>query len=373
MQAFLHSIARGTDWKTTTAAAVAGLGAIPHSALGFIYLTDPLASHAANILSWLQRSTPVAHWVGAVGDGIIGSGEELYDTPAISLMVTDFAAEQFRLIPHITRDTATYLQAESAWRKNHSSLFAVVHGDPRDPKLQNLVAQLSQGLEGGFLVGGLASSATSNHFIHFADSTHQAGLSGVLFAGDTQVVTGVSQGCRLIGRRHTVSEADGNVIIKLDGRPALDIFIEDIGSVLARQLNQLGGIVFAALPIPGSDTGDYLVRTLLGVDPDNKLLALSDSLRPGAELQFAKRDITSARADLLTMLRKVKKRLCVPAKGALYFSCVGRGRHLFGQQTPELALVKQQLGDIPITGFFANGEISLNRIYSYTSVLAVFQ
>ena len=38
----------------------------------------------------------------------------------------------------------------------------------------------------------------------------------------------------------------------------------------------------------------------------------------------------------------------------------------------ELQIVRRALGDVPLVGFFAGGEIARNHLYGYTGVLTVF-
>ena len=372
MPLFTHSFASGDDWRDLCRRCVDSVGAIPeNSQLAFVYIADSLGEHADEIIGFLREQTGVDHWVGSVGNGIIGSGVESYDDPAISLLITDLDNESFRLIPAQTKTLSSFLGDTAAWRGNNLAFFSVVHGDPRHGELPQLINQFSQGLEGGFLVGGL-SSASDESFIQLLDGATEGGLSGVLFSGKVPVATGVTQGCSLIGHRHEVTACQGNVLVKLDGRPALDVFLEDIGPELAADLQRLGGLVFAALPIPGSDTADYLVRNLMAIDENKGIMAIGDLLEEGMNLQFARRDQNTAEADLRRMLRNVKARAGEHIKGALYFSCLGRGRYLFGEDSAELKIVQQELGDIPLAGFYANGEISHNRLYGYTGVLTVF-
>jgi small ligand-binding sensory domain FIST len=89
-------------------------------------------------------------------------------------------------------------------------------------------------------------------------------------------------------------------------------------------------------------------------------------------MMFCRRDGNSAVEDLQRMLREMGSRLSGPPRGALYVSCIARGRHQFGKDSAELKIIQQQLGDVPLVGFFANGEILHNRLYGYTGVLTLF-
>ncbi len=158
----------------------------------------------------------------------------------------------------------------------------------------------------------------------------------------------------------------------LDGRPALEVFNEDIGEVLARDLSRTAGYIFAGLPIEGSDTGDYLVRNLVGIDPENGYVAIGELVDPGQRLMFCKRDTATARKDLNRMLNDLKRSLVRPPRGGLYFSCLGRGAGLFGPGSAELGTISAALGEVPLVGFYANGEICHDRLYGYTGILTLF-
>ena len=198
------------------------------------------------------------------------------------------------------------------------------------------------------------------------------GVSGILFAPEVDVVTRLSQGCVPVAGSHVVSDCVDNVLIGLDGRPALDVFKDDIGAQSTQDLGRLAGSVHVAITVEGSDTGDYMVRNLVGIDPARGWLAIGDQVRPGQRIVFVRRDPASAEGDLLAMLETIKRRAAKPLRGGLYVSCVARGPNMFGAVGRESAIIRDALGDVPVVGFFANGEISNNRLYGYTGVLTLF-
>jgi small ligand-binding sensory domain FIST len=370
MSRFGHAHATGSDWRSICDDLLAQLTGRPDGRLAFLYADHGLATDGDRIIDYLRSHTGIPHWVGTVGLGICSTGRESYEEAAIAVLVTDWAEQDFRIIPGLTDEPTEFLAATCDWRAHHLASVAVVHADPGNPATPQLIGSLAEGLEGGFLVGGLTSSEGLQ--AQFADRVTGGGLSGVLLSGRLKVTTGLSQGCALIGRKHAVGDCTRNIIKTLDGRPALDVLKEDIGEMLSRDLSRIGGYIFAALPIAGSDTGDYLVRNLAGVDPNDGLVAIGDLVEQGMELQFAKRDAQSARDDLLRMVRDVKARAGGTPKGALYHTCLGRGRYLFGDDSAELQLIREELGDVPLAGFYANGEIAHQRLYGYTGVLTVF-
>lgn len=367
MPTFRYGHASAPDWRDAARSCLTQLGA-GEATLGFLYVTDVLADHAADIVTWFRDETGVPHWTGAVGIGVCATGREYLDEPAIAVMVADFEPGTFRVFSGIAQPAQVDRAAIKCGKAPAN--FAVVHADPTNREVPELVTRLAERVESGFLVGGLTSSRRQN--MQFADGVYEGGLSGVSFSDAVTVATRLTQGCTPIGPKHGITACQRNVIVSLDGQPALDVFREDIGEALARDLNRVGGHIFAGLPIPGSDTGDYLVRNLVGIDTTHKLVAIGDLLEPGGSIMFCRRDTGTAREDMARMLESIRKGLYTAPKGGVYFSCLGRGASLFGPDSRELRMVREALGDFPLVGFFCNGEISHNRLYGYTGVLTLF-
>ena len=118
--------------------------------------------------------------------------------------------------------------------------------------------------------------------------------------------------------------------------------------------------------------GDYLVRNLMAIDPGRGWLVIGETVAPGDCILFCRRDPESARRDLDRMTGQLAKRLNRPPKAGIYVSCVARGAALFGDKGVETALIRESLGEFPLIGFFANGEISRDRLYGHTGVLTLF-
>jgi small ligand-binding sensory domain FIST len=305
-----------------------------------------------------------------VGLGVAACGTEFYDRPALALLAAALPEDGFRVFAPVCEGFQAFDAAHGGWMARAHPLLSVVHGDPRNPRLPEIVAEMSERAS-LYLAGGLGASA-DNRFLQVADEVCEGGLSGVMLAGGTAVALGLSQGCTPIGPVRSVTAAERNVVMEIDGRPALDVFREDIGEVLARDLARVAGYIFVAFPVAGSDTGDYLVRNLTGIDPAQGWLGVGALVEPGQPILFCRRDHESARRDLVRMLDDLKRRSGGSPKAGLYFSCLARGRNLFGPDSEELKLIREHLGEFPLAGFFANGEVSHNRLYGYTGVLALF-
>ena len=337
--------------------------------LGILYVNEAMWPLQDRLIPQLRQRTGVQHWIGTVGSGIIAGSREFYDRPAIALLLLDLSEDRIQAIDPSGRPPAP---------AGLSPRLGIVHGDPRCPGLTDGLMALAGGES--YLVGGLAGGA--DRFFTFGDRLYDApighGLSGVLLDGALPVAVGLSQGCSPVGPVRRITSAERNVVAELDERPALEILKEDIGELLARDLRRAAGYIHVAFPLQNSDRSDYLVRNLVGIDAERGLIAVGEAVEPGRTMVFVRRDPASARQDLERMLTDTLARADGAPKAALYFSCVARGRSLFGEEGLEATLVQEALSranagsEVPMIGFFGNGEICHDRLYGYTGVLTLF-
>jgi len=380
MTSFTFVKSEAQDWAAIAKELEIGLPTSPPPAgserLALLYVTDSLADDFSSLLAYLRQTTGITHWAGSVGMGICWTGGEAFGRSAAALLVAELPADSFAVLPLLGKEIGEIPDHLRQWMGRATPPFGVVHGDPMNTAVPGLIEALSLEMENatlevpGFLVGGLTSSRGAHY--QLAADVIGGGLSGVLFAPDVEVATGLTQGCAPVGATHRITDCMDNVIMTLDGEPAIDVFKEDIGELLARDLNRVAGYIHAAFPVEGSDTGDYVVRNLVGIDLERGWLAVGAGVETGERVLFVRRDPAGAEQDLTRMVTGLVGRLPGPAKGGLYFSCVARGPSLFGDESREMEIIADVLGDVPVVGFFGQGEISNNRLYGYTGVLALF-
>jgi small ligand-binding sensory domain FIST len=388
---FLSAAAAGSDWREAARAVAERLQAEPAAlescTIGFLYMTDALGAEAQNILDFLREVTGIAHWVGATGIGVLGVGGAYIDAPAIAVMAAALPPESFRVFPPVEGDTGPALQALAPWLQEQEPMLVLLHGDPladTDPALT--LAAVAQDI-GGYTAGGLAS-ARGLH-VQIADGIVEGGLSGAAFAQEVEVVTALSQGCAPLGPAHRITGCEDNVVMELDGRPAFEVLSEDVRALAlsgtpAAHADEDGGItirgeVHVAFPVPGRDHQDYTVRHALGIDPERGWIAVAQPVHEGMTMMFVHRDDDTVRADLARTLVDLRRRVTrergtFAPRGALYISCVARAGVAFddGDRAGEMGLVREILGDVPLAGFYANGEIANGTLYGYTAVVILF-
>jgi small ligand-binding sensory domain FIST len=369
---------------------LATLAEVDGANLGIVYATEAAAPVLSALITTLSRATGVNSWVGGVGLGVLGTpapdppGEsrgpgatEIMDEPAVAVMIAALPPEAFRVFAPTADPEADLPRRHGGWITAKTPLLALVHADPRCRILTQATAALAA-TSGAYLVGGLVSHRWPSPLVAqgaeapVSSGAGSAGMCGLMLAPEIAVATALTQGCSPIGPVHRIDEARDNIVMVIDGRPALAVFCDDIGPELARDLRRVGGLIFAGLPVAGSDTGDYLVRNLMAIDPDRGWIVLGEEVAPGEPILFCRRDPETARRDMKRMIRQLQGRLGGPPQAALYVSCVARGGNLFGEEGVETGCIRDAFGDIPLIGFFANGEISRDRLYGHTGVLTVF-
>lgn len=340
----------------------------------FIYVTDAMSADFPALLQQCKKKTGIEHWLGTIGAGIIASEQEWYDQPAASIMLANFDANEFTMLPLVKNINDMTLL--NWWPDKYLTNFGIIHGDPFYPQTQNLIEDIQHQIKECFLVGGLTSSRDTQYQVSDELFTG-GGVSGVFFSENIPVLTNLSQGCRPIGIKRTITCAKDNVVYSLarsgqKSEPALDVLMQDFNITRTSELKERASEIYTGLCITGSDQSDYTVRNLVGIDIEQKLFAINDSLTEGYEMIFCERNEQTAVDDMQHMLDKISSRLKQKPKGGIYISCLGRGREQFGKNSEEIKMIHNTLGDFPLTGFFANGEIHHNKLYGYTGVLTLF-
>ena len=372
--------------------------------LGLLYITDHYAPHAQAILDHVRAELPsVTDWAGTTGVGICAQQAEYWDEPALAILLCDLQPGDYRVFSGLAPLPAP---GQGGWQAG----TALVHAEPQTPELAELMSELAARTSQGFLFGGLAS-ARGDAAQFAAQVAHDGGsfvggLSGVAFSPSVRCLTRLTQGCQPVSVAHTITRADDLVALELDGEPALDVMLRDLSISLDDPQHAVGVVrrTLAGLSRPqqapvgrtGQLQQEVRVRHIVGLDPMRQGVALAEHLHTGMGLVFCRRDPQAARADLTRICAELREALeheslsleavgqptpeptqALPVAGsqiagAVYISCTGRGGGHFGGPSAEMQIIRHALGDVPLVGFYAAGEIAGQQLYGYTGVLTVF-
>ena len=337
----------------------------------------------------LARDLQPKHLIGCSAGGLIGGGLEVEHEKALVLTAAVMPDTLIKAFHFMDEDLPDMDAGPDRWEalvgvKKEAEPAFVLMPDPFSFKVDSFVQGLDFAFPKSKKIGGLASGASQPRMnaLICGDKLYREGCVGVSVAGNVVVDSLVAQGCRPIGEKMTITKCKDNFLIELDGKAAVHALKETLNDLndhdhdLARNSLFLG-IVMNEFK-EDVKAGDFLIRNIMGIEPRTGALAVGEILTVGRTVQFHLRDAETSSEDLTNLLKGYKHEQDVAkASGALLFSCLGRGRHLYGQSNHDSNCFRQFLGDVPLGGFFCNGEIGpvggTTFLHGYTSSFGIFR
>jgi small ligand-binding sensory domain FIST len=328
--------------------------------------------------------------LGCSAGGVIGGGEEVERLPAVTLTAArlpDVAVRPFHVVGEALPDPDG---PPDSWErlvgvKRAEEPQFVLLADPFTARAEALLAGLDYAFPESAKIGGLASGATSPglNALFLNEEVFDSGTVGVALSGNVVVDTVVAQGCKPIGELMRVTKCEANVLYELDGHTAFSALKEVFLSLDERDRELMGTSLFLGIAMDEfkeePEAGDFLIRNLVGTDPESGAVAVGEYLQEGMRVRFHLRDAETSAQDLHAVLAGYEN---VPPQkgsvfGALLFSCLGRGEYLYKKPNFDTSIFKQHLGDVPVGGFFCNGEIGpvggATFLHGYTSSFGLFR
>lgn len=351
----------------------ASIGAAPEAAL--LFLTAPHAQAANEIATVVRERLQPGALIGVSAVAVVGGDLEIEERPAVSLWAGRFeGATPVRFTA--SREIDGFRIEGPAQETLDSAHTLLLLSDPFTFPVGEFVEQMAVDHPRVLVVGGMASAGhrPGSNRLMLDDQVFRDGAVGLLLSGPTRVTTVVSQGCRPIGKPLVVTKAEGNVIYELAGRNAYQQLValfqqlDDGDRELAGRGLHVGRVIDEHKMDFGR--GDFLIRSVLGVDQGTGAVAVGDVVSVGSIIQFQVRDADSADEDLRQLMNGQA------ADGALLFTCNGRGTNLFSEPHHDASLVSKMLDRVPVSGMFCAGEVgpvgSRSFIHGFTASLALF-
>ena len=342
-----------------------------------VFISPHFGGAAEDIGGVLRAVLEPRALIGSTNAAVVGVGREVEGTPAISVWAASFAATTARTV---TLDVDQFDDGAAllGWPGDDAddAHTLLLLPDPFTFPTDGVLKAFESSHPGLQVIGGMASAANgpgANQLL-VDHAVVSRGAVGVLLSGTDAVDTVVSQGCRPVGQPYTVTDVDGNYVRGLGGRTALERLQEIAAAMPEDEREQLQRGLHVGLVVDEHlvdfGRGDFLVRNVMGARSDDGALAIGARVEVGQTLQFQVRDAAAADADLRQML------VGHDARGALMFTCTGRGERLFGAPNHDAAIVGDLLGAIPLAGGFCAGELGpvgpANHVHGFTASLALF-
>jgi small ligand-binding sensory domain FIST len=359
----------------------------PHVSFGLVFMTPKFFPQAKQILEILRVHARIPLLAGCSSTALVVGHDEIEDNAGVVLALyalPDAKFEGFYFTQAQVEESngGAYWHAETGVEPPRTNGW-LAFIDPFHLDSESWLRGWNEAYPSLPVYGGLASGV-------FADQTTQVYLNGDVYEeGGVAISVGggvglagvISQGCTPIGETWTLTRVEQNLIHRIANRPAYEVLSETVGQLSAEDQRKVRGNLFIGLVVneylEDFHRGDFLVRNLIGGDPQTGVLAVGAMPRAGQTMQFQRRDAAAATEDMSELLARTQIQLGgTTVYGGCLCCCNGRGKHLFGKSGHDAQLVQKQFGEIGLAGFFCNGEIGpvgeKNFLHGYTASLALF-
>ncbi|MGE3308979.1 MAG: FIST N-terminal domain-containing protein [Limisphaerales bacterium] len=356
--------------------------------LALVFASPPLLPRIREINELIQVHGHARLLAGCSAHGVIGQLEEVEDGAALSILLLSLPGAQLTPVRVSAEDVEE--STGPGWWHAKTGIHPdgtrgwLFFADPGGLDAERWLQQWNEAYPGTPCLGGLAGGTTTpgDRCLFLNQDVFTDGGIGVSVGGSVRLEAIVSQGCTPIGRPWTITGADRNFILRIGNVPALTVLQDTFNALPSSEKARANGNIFVGLAVDEyreeHRRGDFLVRNLLGADPNRGIVAVGAQVRVGQTVQFQFRDGAAATEDFSALLAQARRRLAgQKIVASCLCSCAGRGQDLFGRLHHDTRLVHENLGlQLPLAGFFCNGEIGpvgrRNHLHGYTASLALF-
>lgn len=355
--------------------------------LGLVFMSPKFFPHATELLELFRVHAQIPLLAGCSSTALIAGGDEVEENAGLVLSLFSLPGAELKT-NYFTQQEVEEATSPGFWRSKTGISPNQTNGwlafaDPFHLDTDSWLKQWNEAYPGLPIIGGLASGEMADQLtqVYLNGEVFEEGGIGISFGGEVELSSVISQGCTPIGETWTITKAEQNLIHEIGNRPAYEVLLETVTNLPAAEQKKIRGNLFIGLVIneylEEFHRGDFLIRNVLGADPQSGVIAVGALPRPGQTMQFQRRDATTASEDLTAMLRTAQKKLgSKTVLGGCLCSCNGRGHRLFGAPSHDAGTVQKYFGPLGLAGFFCNGEIGpvgdRNFLHGYTASLALF-
>ncbi|MGD9841411.1 MAG: FIST N-terminal domain-containing protein [Steroidobacteraceae bacterium] len=356
--------------------------------LVLVFVSSQYRNHFSTLPGLLRREFDSAQLVGCLGVNVIGAGRESANEATVALVGTILPGVKLQTA-HLEQSATPPLYANRSLWDNALNLTdqvpecQILLTDPYSFNTDALIKAVDRHYPHCTVLGGLASGMEhpGTACLLLNERVYNSGALCLSMSGNLSVATIVAQGCRPIGEPMFANATHENLIMQLDGKVPRDI-LTDLYQTIERSDRKLftDSLFLGVAMEPQREqyqAGDFLIRTILGLDPDSGALLINTHLAPHSVVQLHLRDAKTSATDLQQLLSHYRASSEQQSpRGVLLFSCLGRGTEFYGAPDHDSNAFKQVVSDLPIGGFFCNGEIGpvrgVTHLHGYTSVFGIF-
>jgi small ligand-binding sensory domain FIST len=340
----------------------------------------------AGVLGAVTRAVPRAAVIGCSATGVLSANDELEDGRAIAVLVLAHVGEGEPRLPRPIFVGGLRADARAAGARlgrevrrtvggDASGVAVAVLVDPAELDAVDFVAGLADAAPEAVITGAGVSGGEAGCRVFYDGVARTDACVALVFPRELHPTIGMTQGCQALSEPLTITAADGNLVLELDGRPSVEALQRAISDPRNPALRRMTPHLLAGIGELGVDgRSDYVVRQLAIAEGERPALAVAEPVRAGQTLRFTLRDAIAARDDMKAMLdEQAEARALHPARFGLYFNCAERGSTLYGQPGLDPELIRRRFADLPVVGVQSSFEIGpacgRPRMHMFTGVL----
>ncbi len=359
----------------------------PKVSLGLVFMSPKFFQHAKQILEILQVHAQIPFLSGCSSQSLIVGEQEVEQNAGLTLALYAMPGADVKAV-HFTQEQVEEANGPGYWRletgiEPNQANGWLVFIDPFHLDSETWLRTWNEAYAPLPVMGGLASGDYSEQLtqVYLNNEVFEEGGVAISIGGDVKLAGVTSQGCTPIGDTWTLTKVDENIIHEIGNRPAYEVLAETFNGLTPEEQKSARGNLFIGLVVneylDEFHRGDFLIRNLLGADPNSGSIAVGALPRLGQTVQFQRRSAAAATEDMNELLARTKRNLGdATIYGGCLCSCNGRGQNMFGKPNHDAQMVQQRLGPFGLAGFFCNGEIGpigeRNFLHGYTASLALF-
>lgn len=380
-----HSLsASGSEAAQQATIMAMGAAKLAKADLAFVFATADYQSEYRQLCEEVQGISGCEHLIGCSGMGVLTSDGEFEGKSVVAVLVVRsdrLSALSFCVSQDGVSPVGTTIRNQIQSELGENSLLVVLP-DVRCVQPADLVQQIEGNGDTIPIVGGAASGDPMTGQMHqwCGAEIAESSVAGVLLTGDFHSEIGVAQGCQPIGSPVEITRAEDNLILELEGRDAVEVLQESLALLTEEDIQRSGRMIFIGIVMDKTNRspgpGDYLIRNITGIDPQNSAIGVAERIETGQIVQFHLRNPFAASEDIRAIVNRLHERTQKhPPAFGLYFNCLGRGAGLYGEENHDIKIIKAKFPDLPIIGFFGNAEFApignRNFAHAYTGALVL--
>ena len=312
--------------------------------VGVLVTSEHHRPQAEKLRGTLVTSAQLHTMTGTVSDASIVNGEAFFGEPMLALLRWEPRPE--------TRPTALQLSRLGDHNLDNSIEAALVLSSSATAGA--LLASASR--YDIFTMGAVSFAAEPTLQFH-RDGSIIAGATGLGWHDSSAIATTLIPSAEPLGESYEITAAHEDVVIELNGRPAVDVLSETLNLPSKSAYDAIGTDYLIGIERNAHDYSQQIHRHITALDPVQKMFSIGYPVEHGDRLVIGSRNRDSATRLLREQVRQLRERISDRKIDAIILMVVSPVAPSLSP--PKRRLLSRRDFRIPVLGVYGNGEFLL--------------